>query len=139
MPLSRGVQIAVWVLVILSCGGPLVMDADADGDVDADADGDECQTPPTDPQLIPNASGFVNKCENEGLLQGYWYSFGDEYSEITPEPESTYKTDGDGTICTEGEAHEVVDDDYDNYYGCGIGLSLCMSDHTGTDELSMRK
>jgi hypothetical protein len=102
--------------------------------------------------IVPDATGWVDKGMNSLMVQGAWYAYGDGYEGGKPpgkcqmakhldsECSSITKPDLSGTgfpqstpgkMCTEGKVAAVIDmvapltgKDYGNIFGNGIGLDL---------------
>ena len=71
--------------------------------------------------LVPDEEGWIARDSNGLHIQGAWYVFGDDYSLIEGSVMS------DGSVCAEGYASLVMDEDYGTYYGVKLAFDLCAS------------
>ncbi len=78
--------------------------------------------------IMPNANGFLDRKANSLGLQGHWFTYASEGSQIIPEPLKPVINDGI-QICVNGTA-TATHSDATTYYGAAIGFDLCyMSDN----------
>src|SRR5688500_14205373 len=90
--------------------------------------------------VMPDTTGWVDKTGNTVMIQGAWYSYGDqtdcvaaghqasECSKITMPLEGPFMNTG-GKMCTSGTAAKVLNNaaampDYTGMWGAGIALDL---------------
>ena len=76
--------------------------------------------------IVTDDSGYISGDNGMGI-QGRWYAYASNVSEIVPKPLDPF-TLRDGKICASGTTAKVESGGFKKYYGAGIGFHLCYSD-----------
>jgi hypothetical protein len=81
---------------------------------------------PYDAYRVATDENGVISVDDELGLRGFWYTYASKDSLIEPAPlEPFWLTDG--KVCVDGETAQIKNNEYEIYYGAGIGFYLCYS------------